>query len=221
MARPIWAGTLSFGLLNIPVSLMPGERRADLHFRMLDARNNAAVRYERVNAETGEEVPWKDIVKAFEYKKGSYVVLEPEDVMTQRFLHRSVTFLAQRKWVDASPIGRWPDPPRQLAAGKAFSCLSILSLNLFRMKILSGLARGQAMQHLGHEGRHSIDCAIERFDFTQIPPFCLHHLYLTSSLPRFRTNAADRIYECGDSVFLEPKMSWKRGRRRLSKITST
>ena len=80
MARPIWAGTLSFGLLNVPVSLMPGERRHDLHFRMLDARNNAAVKYERVNAETGEEVPWKEIVKAYEYEKGNYVVLEPEDV---------------------------------------------------------------------------------------------------------------------------------------------
>ena len=80
MARPIWAGTLSFGLLNVPVSLMPGERRNDLHFRMLDSRNNAAVKYERVNAETGEEVPWKDIVKAFEYEKGNYVVLDPDDV---------------------------------------------------------------------------------------------------------------------------------------------
>lgn len=80
MARPIWSGTLSFGLLNIPVSLMPGERRTDLHFRMLDARNNAAVKYERVNAQTGEEVPWKEIVKAYEYEKGNYVVLEPEDI---------------------------------------------------------------------------------------------------------------------------------------------
>jgi DNA end-binding protein Ku len=79
-ARPIWSGTLSFGLLNIPVSLMAGERRVDLHFRMLDARNNAPVRYERVNAETGEEVPWKEIVKAFEYDKDSYVVLEPADI---------------------------------------------------------------------------------------------------------------------------------------------
>jgi DNA end-binding protein Ku len=80
MAKPIWTGTLSFGLLNVPVSLMPGERKTDLHFRMLDARNNAAVRYERVNAETGEEVPWNEIVKAFEYEKGNYVVLEPEDI---------------------------------------------------------------------------------------------------------------------------------------------
>src|SRR5678816_4034532 len=80
MARPVWSGTLSFGLLNIPVSLMSGERRTDISFRMLDARNNAPIKYERTNAETGEEVPWKEIVKAFGYDKGSYVVLEPEDI---------------------------------------------------------------------------------------------------------------------------------------------
>lgn len=80
MARPIWTGTLSFGLLNVPVSLMSGERKVDLHFRMLDSRDKTPIRYERVNAETGEEVPWKDIVKAFEYDKGSYVVVEEEDI---------------------------------------------------------------------------------------------------------------------------------------------
>ena len=80
MARPIWTGTLSFGLLNVPVSLMSGERRTDISFRMLDSRDNNPVRYERVNAETGEEVPWKDVVKAFEYDKGSYVVLEQDDI---------------------------------------------------------------------------------------------------------------------------------------------
>ena len=80
MARPVWSGTLSFGLLNIPVSLMSGEKRTDISFRMLDGRNNAPIRYERVNAETGEEVPWKEIIKAFEYDKGSYVVLEQDDI---------------------------------------------------------------------------------------------------------------------------------------------
>ncbi len=80
MPRPIWTGTLSFGLLNVPVSLMSGEKRTDIHFRMLDARDKAPIRYERVNADTGEEVPWKEIVKAFEYDKGSYVILEPEDI---------------------------------------------------------------------------------------------------------------------------------------------
>src|SRR5690606_11209453 len=80
MARPIWSGTMSFGLLNFPVSLMSGERKADISFRMLDSRNNQPIRYERVNSETGEEVAWKDIVKAFEYDKGSYVVLDPDDI---------------------------------------------------------------------------------------------------------------------------------------------
>jgi DNA end-binding protein Ku len=78
MARPIWNGSISFGLLNVPVQIFSGERTVDLHFRMLDSRNQKPIRYERVNAETGEEVAWKDIVKAFEYKKGSYVVI-PEN----------------------------------------------------------------------------------------------------------------------------------------------
>lgn len=80
MARPIWTGTLSFGLLNVPVSLMSGERKVDLHFRMLDSRDRKPIRFERVNADTGEEVPWKDIVKAYEYDKGNYVVVEEEDI---------------------------------------------------------------------------------------------------------------------------------------------
>ncbi|WP_028081051.1 Ku protein [Solimonas soli] len=79
MARPLWTGAISFGLLNIPVQLMTGERKHDLHFHLVDARSNARVRYERVSEETGEEVPWKDIVKAFEYEKGNYVVLKDED----------------------------------------------------------------------------------------------------------------------------------------------
>lgn len=80
MARPIWNGTISFGLLNIPVQLYSGERSVDLHFRLLDSRDNNPVRYERVNVETGEEVPWKEIVKGFEYSKGSYVVIDEAEI---------------------------------------------------------------------------------------------------------------------------------------------
>jgi DNA end-binding protein Ku len=80
MARPIWTGTLSFGLLNVPIRLMTAERKVDLHFRMLDQRSNTPIRYERVNADSGDEVPWKDVVKAFEYSKGNYVVLDEKDI---------------------------------------------------------------------------------------------------------------------------------------------
>lgn len=103
MARPIWSGTLSFGLLNIPVSLMSGERRTDISFRMLDSRNNQPIRYERVNAETGEEVAWKDIVKAFEYDKGSYVVLEPDDIKSAA--PESHDAIEVEAFVDATTIG--------------------------------------------------------------------------------------------------------------------
>lgn len=80
MPRPVWNGVISFGLLNVPVQLHTASRSVDLHFRMLDSRNKKPIRYERVNAETGEEVPWKDIVKAFEYSKGNYVVVEEEEL---------------------------------------------------------------------------------------------------------------------------------------------
>ncbi len=80
MARPIWNGSISFGLLNVPVQIYSGERTVDLHFRMLDGRDRKPIRYERVNADTGEEVAWKDIVKAFEYKKGNYVVVPEQEL---------------------------------------------------------------------------------------------------------------------------------------------
>jgi DNA end-binding protein Ku len=117
MARPIWTGSLSFGLLNIPVSLMSGERRTDLSFRMLDSRDKKPIRYERVNADTGEEVPWKDIVKAFEYDKGSYVVIEKEDIAAAApETHESVDVEA---FVDASSINlRFFEKPYVLVPGK-------------------------------------------------------------------------------------------------------
>ena len=117
MARPIWNGTLSFGLLNIPVALMPGERRADLHFRMLDSRDNAPIRYERVNSDTGEEVPWKEIVKAFEYSKGNYVVLEPDDIRDAA--PQSKESVDVETFVDVSEIGpAYFEKPYVLVPGK-------------------------------------------------------------------------------------------------------
>lgn len=80
MARAIWKGSISFGLVNIPVTLFPGERRPDISLHMLDSRNHARVRYERVNAETGEEVPWDAIVRGYEYDGGQYVVLSDEEM---------------------------------------------------------------------------------------------------------------------------------------------
>jgi DNA end-binding protein Ku len=116
-ARPIWNGTLSFGLLNIPIQLMTGEKRTELHFRMMDARNKAPVKYERVNAETGEEVPWKEIVKAFEYSKGNYVVLEPEDLANAATENREVIDI--EAFVDREQISpSYIEKPYVLVPGK-------------------------------------------------------------------------------------------------------
>lgn len=78
--RPIWSGYISFGLVNIPISLYSAERRFDLRFHMLDSRDQARIRYQRVNEETGAEVPWNKVVKAYEFTKDNYVVLKEEDL---------------------------------------------------------------------------------------------------------------------------------------------
>jgi DNA end-binding protein Ku len=80
MARPVWNGSISFGLLNVPVQIFSGERSVDLHFRLLDSRDKKPIRYERINSDTGEEVAWKDIIKAFEYEKGNYVVIPEQEL---------------------------------------------------------------------------------------------------------------------------------------------
>ncbi|HSD17844.1 MAG TPA: Ku protein [Thermomonas sp.] len=117
MARPIWTGNLSFGLLNVPVALMSGTRSTDLSFRMLDARDRKPIRFERVNADTGEEVPWKDIIKAFEYDKGSYVVIEKEDIASAApETHESVEI---ETFVDEDAIDvRFFEKPYVLVPGK-------------------------------------------------------------------------------------------------------
>lgn len=79
MARAIWKGTISFGLVNISVELFPVEKKSDLHFHLVDSRNNARIRYERVNDITGKEVPWDSIVKGYEFDDGNYVLLTDKD----------------------------------------------------------------------------------------------------------------------------------------------
>jgi DNA end-binding protein Ku len=78
MARSIWKGDISFGLVSIPISLISTEENNDLHFHLLNSKTNARVRYQRVDEETGKEVPWGDIVKGYEYDKGNYIVVNEE-----------------------------------------------------------------------------------------------------------------------------------------------
>ena len=79
MAREIWKGVISFGLVNIPVDLYSGEKSKELKFTLLDRRNMAPVGYRRVNKETGKEVPLEEIVKGYEHEKDRFVVVSDED----------------------------------------------------------------------------------------------------------------------------------------------
>ena len=80
MARGLWKGAISFGLVNVPVELHSAKKRAaELDMTMLDKRDLAPVGYKRVNKSTGKEVAWGDVVKGYEYQDGDYVVLSDED----------------------------------------------------------------------------------------------------------------------------------------------
>ena len=79
MARAIWKGNISFGLVNIPIALYPATRREELKFRLLRKSDLSPVNYKRVAEKDGKEVTWGQIVKGYEYEKGKYVVLKEED----------------------------------------------------------------------------------------------------------------------------------------------
>jgi DNA end-binding protein Ku len=119
---------------------MSGERSVDLQFRMLDARDNAPIRYERVNSETGEEVPWKDIVKAFEYDKGSYVVLDPDDIKAAASEGRDAVEI--EAFVDLADIGlRHFEKPYVLVPGKKAEKGYVLLRETLRRTGKAGVAR--------------------------------------------------------------------------------
>jgi DNA end-binding protein Ku len=79
MARPIWKGSVAFGLVNIPVELHTAVRDSRPHFRMLHADDKSPIRFERVCAREGKPVAWDDLVKGYEYEKGRFVVLTKDD----------------------------------------------------------------------------------------------------------------------------------------------
>ena len=79
MARSVWKGLITFGLVSIPVELFTAEERKGFKFSMLDKRDFSPVGYKRYSKESGKEVEWSNIVKGYEYEKEQYVVLSDED----------------------------------------------------------------------------------------------------------------------------------------------
>src|SRR6266436_1731081 len=79
MARALWKGSISFGLVNIPIELHTAVRDHRPKFRMLHAKDKSPVKFERVCAREGRPVAWEDLVKGYEYAKGHFVVLTKQD----------------------------------------------------------------------------------------------------------------------------------------------
>jgi len=80
MARAIWSGAISFGLVNIPVKLYSAVKRQTVRFHQLDSADNTRIQQKRVNPNTGEEVPYEQLVKGYELSPDRYVVITPEEL---------------------------------------------------------------------------------------------------------------------------------------------
>ena len=78
--RAMWRGAITFGLITIPIGLHTATEDRDISFRMLSKDDGSRIKFKRVNAETGKEVEWDDIVKGYEYEKGRYVVFTREEL---------------------------------------------------------------------------------------------------------------------------------------------
>src|SRR5579872_7550475 len=80
MARAIWSGAISFGLVNVPVKLYTATSPKTVRFHQLSAKTGARIKQKRVDSSTGEEVAYEDIVKGYELSPDQYVMIEPEEL---------------------------------------------------------------------------------------------------------------------------------------------
>jgi DNA end-binding protein Ku len=117
MARSMWKGSIAFGLVNIPVELYSAVRDHRPKFRLLHAKDEAPVRYERVCQTEGTPVAWEDLVKGFEYAKGHFVVLTKDDFKTAAVEKTKTIDILD--FVDPKEVDeRYFETPYYLQAGK-------------------------------------------------------------------------------------------------------
>jgi DNA end-binding protein Ku len=115
--RAIWKGSISFGLVNIPIGLYPATRREDISFRQLRSEDLSPIRYKRVAEADGEEVPWEKIVKGYEYEKGQFVLVDDKDF--EKAMPEATQSIDITEFVDLSDIDpMFFDKPYYLAPEK-------------------------------------------------------------------------------------------------------
>jgi DNA end-binding protein Ku len=117
MARSMWKGAISFGLVHIPVEMYPAVSSNALDLTMLDRRDFSPIGFKRYNKNTQKEVSWDDIVKGYEYESGEYVVLSDEDL--RRANPEATATIDILAFVDAQDVPLlYYDHPYYLAPGK-------------------------------------------------------------------------------------------------------
>jgi DNA end-binding protein Ku len=102
MARPIWSGSVSFGLVNVPVKLFSATSPKEVRFNMLHDKDGGRIHQKRVCSIDGDEVPWEHIVKGFEISKGRYVTVAREEL--EAFAPKSTRSIDIEDFVDLSQI---------------------------------------------------------------------------------------------------------------------
>ncbi len=102
MPRPVWSGTISFGLVAIPIKLFHGVSKKSVSFNQLDERTMSRIRLKKVSAETGEDVPDDHIVKGYELSKGRYVVVDPDEL--EPFIPSATKSIDLEEFVDLDEI---------------------------------------------------------------------------------------------------------------------
>jgi len=156
---PIWKGSISFGLVNIPVELAAAVRADNISFRMLDAESGSPVKYERVRASDGTPVPWNDIVKGFEYVKGKYIVLTDEDF--KKAALESSKSIDICDFVDAKEIDpRFFETPYFLLPGKGADRGYALLREAMRESDVVGIGKIIMRQHQHLAGIHVVGNAL-------------------------------------------------------------
>ncbi|MEK7425959.1 MAG: Ku protein [Actinomycetota bacterium] len=102
MPRPVWSGTISFGLVAIPIKLFHGVSKKNISFNQLDERTLSRIRLKKVSADSGDEVPDEHIVRGFEVSKGRYVVVDPDEL--EPFIPSATKSIDLEEFVDLAEI---------------------------------------------------------------------------------------------------------------------
>jgi DNA end-binding protein Ku len=140
MARSMWKGSIAFGLVNIPVELYSATRDHRPKFRLLHAKDEEPVKYERVCQKEGKPVAWEDLVKGYEYAKGQFVVLTKDDFKTAA-LEKTKT-IDIMDFVDPKDVDdRYFETPYYLQAGKGAERAYVLLREAIRTSGRIGIAK--------------------------------------------------------------------------------